>query len=100
EAFELTEAIEERDPLHFREELGDVFFNLFFFAELAREAGWFDLEETLSAMREKLIRRHPHIFAKKEGAEALSAEDVLRQWESIKEGERKDQKKAEKSLLD
>lgn len=98
EVYELVEGIDRRDAVLFKEELGDVFFNLLFFAELAREQGWFTVEEALVKVREKLIFRHPHVFgdAKKLG----TAEEVLANWEATKAKENDGRKKKRDSILD
>lgn len=98
EVYELVEGIDLRDPVLFREELGDVFFNLLFFAELAREAGWFSVEDALVKVREKLIHRHPHVFG--EGQKLGSAEEVLAKWEATKAKENDQRKKKRDSILD
>jgi len=84
ECFEAAEAIDEGDSSKLREELGDVLIQVIFHSILAEEEGAFKLEDVLRETREKLIRRHPHVF----GDRKLSkGEEVLRQWEEIKKGE-------------
>ena len=68
-----------------------------FFAQMAREAGHFTIEDSLAAICEKLIRRHPHIFA---DAQANTAADVKVRWDQIKEEEKKARGEAPKGLLD
>jgi MazG family protein len=100
EVYELLETIDQKDFPHFKEELGDVFFNLLFFAELARDAGQFNLEEVLASACEKIIRRHPHVFARKPGEAPMTSEEkLLRQWEKIKAIERAGAPSEKKSLL-
>src|SRR6059058_925478 len=63
ETYEVMEAIDQRDFGSLAEELGDLLLQPVFFAEMAAEAGHFTIEDSLDAISEKLIRRHPHIFA-------------------------------------
>ncbi len=100
EVYELLETLDQKDFPHFKEELGDVFFNLLFFCELASEAGHFDLEQVLKQTCEKIIRRHPHVFARAPGEPPLiSEEELLKQWEKIKAKERGNLPQEKKSLL-
>ncbi len=84
EAYEVADAIERGDLDHLKDELGDLLFQVVFLAQLAREAGAFDFEAVAAAIGEKLIRRHPHVFA---GAGGSTTGDE-RAWEDIKAGER------------
>ena len=86
EAYEVLEAIDEEDSEHLCEELGDLLMNLLFQARIAQEAGHFDIQDVCRGITEKLIRRHPHVFA---STPELQAEDVARQWEQIKLQEKK-----------
>lgn len=86
EASELIETIDRLDFPHMREELGDVLIQVVFHAQLAEEAGHFDLEDVAREVNEKLIRRHPHVF----GPGRLdTSEQVIAQWEQIKAEEKK-----------
>jgi len=93
EAAEWVEAVDLDDTKHMEEELGDLFLNLFFIAKLAEKEKRFKMEEPITHLIAKLIRRHPHVFSTKK---LESAEDVLAQWESIK----KEEKQERKSELD
>jgi len=84
EAYEVADAIEHGDREHLREELGDLLFQVVFHARMAQERGWFDFGAVADGIREKLVRRHPHLFA---GA-ALAPEDLVRVWEEQKAQER------------
>jgi ATP diphosphatase len=84
EAYEVADAIERGDPAHLREELGDLLFQVVFHARMAQERGWFDFAAVADSIREKLIRRHPHLFA---GAQ-LAPQDLVRVWEEQKARER------------
>src|SRR3954465_13291120 len=86
EVSELIETIDRKDFPHMREELGDVLIQVVFHAQLAEEAGHFDLETVAREVNEKLVRRHPHVF----GEGRLDTSDqVLVQWEQIKAQEKK-----------
>jgi len=81
EVSELIDTIDRLDMPHMREELGDVLIQVLFHAQLAEEAGLFDLDDVAREVNEKLIRRHPHVF----GDQALeTTEQVLHQWDQIK----------------
>jgi MazG family protein len=84
EAYEVLEAIEAADPRALAEELGDLLLQVVFHAQLARERGDFTIAEVLERITEKMISRHPHVFA---GASASSSGEVLQQWEAIKQRE-------------
>lgn len=83
EAYEALEAIDSGDAVRLRDELGDLLFQVVIHSQLSREAGDFDLGDVATAISQKLVRRHPHVFEGKpiEG-------DVLSQWERIKREER------------
>jgi len=85
ECYELLEAIDSGDPKHMAEELGDILLQVAFHIRLAHENGSFGPHEVFTAINEKLIRRHPHIFG---GAEANTSEEVKANWEDIKQKER------------
>ena len=85
EAHEVADAIRHGDDRHLREELGDLLLQVLLHARIAAEAGRFDLEAVARGIRDKLVRRHPHVFA---GAEAADSAAVRGHWEAIKEQER------------
>jgi tetrapyrrole methylase family protein / MazG family protein len=84
EAYEVLEAIEAGAPDLIREELGDVLFQVVFHAEVAAEHGDFTMSELLSALVDKMVRRHPHVFA---DASVQTSGQALTQWEAIKQQE-------------
>lgn len=86
EAYEVADAIDRGNADDIRDELGDLLFQIVFYAEMARENGWFDFADVASAITDKLVRRHPHVFAN-DTASAGAAAQKLR-WEDIKAGER------------
>ena len=86
EVSELVDTIDRMDLPHMREELGDVLIQVVFHAQLAEEAGQFDLEAVAREVNAKLIRRHPHVF----GTDKLATSaEVLVKWEEIKAQEKK-----------
>lgn len=96
EVSELIDTIDRLDLPHMREELGDVLIQVVFHAQLAEEAGHFNLEDVAREVNDKLIRRHPHVFG--EGRLDTSAQ-VLAQWEQIKAGEKKNGAAGETSVF-
>lgn len=90
EAYEVAEAIENGDMAELRDELGDLLFQVVFYARLAEEQGAFDFDQIVDAIAEKLIRRHPHVFTETTGADAqiADAESQTLAWESHKSQER------------
>jgi len=84
EAYEVADAIEHGDREHLREELGDLLFQVVFHARMAEERGWFDFSTVANGIREKLVRRHPHLFA----GVTIAPRDLVRVWEEQKAQER------------
>jgi tetrapyrrole methylase family protein/MazG family protein len=84
EAYELLDAIEDGDPSRLRDELGDVLLQAVFHAQMASDEGAFDIDDVAELTVEKLIRRHPHVFAE---VEADTPEEVYANWERIKAAE-------------
>jgi nucleoside triphosphate diphosphatase len=84
EAYEVADAIERGDREHLRDELGDLLFQVVFHARMAEERGWFEFAAVTRAIHDKLVRRHPHIFA---GA-VLAPHELVRVWEQQKAEER------------
>ncbi len=85
EAYEVAGALRMKDTANFREELGDLLLLIVMHAEIAQETGRFNIDNVLSDVTEKLVRRHPHVFGK---SDARDSGAVLKQWESIKRTER------------
>jgi tetrapyrrole methylase family protein / MazG family protein len=81
EAYELLDAIEDGDPGRLREELGDLLLQAVFHAQMAADDGDFDIDDVAEVTVEKLIRRHPHVFA---DVEAETPDQVYANWERIK----------------
>ncbi|MDA8168267.1 MAG: nucleoside triphosphate pyrophosphohydrolase, partial [Nitrospiraceae bacterium] len=86
EAYEVLEAVEEKDPAKIKEELGDLLFQIIFQARIAQEKREFDIAGVLRAISEKMVSRHPHVFGE---AEAKTAEDVIEKWQEHKRREGK-----------
>ncbi len=95
EAYEVADAIQRRDMSDLKDELGDLLLQVVFHAQMAREAGLFDFDDVAAAINEKMIRRHPHVFAADQ--DARSAEQQTSAWEEVKASERKH--KADMSAL-
>ena len=96
ETYEVLDAIERRDWSDLAEELGDFLLQAVFYAQMAQEEGRFGIDDSLDAICEKLIRRHPHIFG---DAEAKTPDDVKVRWDQIKSEEKKQRGDAPKPLL-
>jgi len=90
ETYEVFDAIERRAWPELKDELGDLLLQVLFYAQMAAEAGHFDIADVAANLNAKLIRRHPHVFPV-EGklADATDADAVLRNWEQIKRGEKR-----------
>lgn len=89
ETYEVLEAIDRHDHAALREELGDFVFEAVFLAQLESEAGRFTIADSLQSIADKLVRRHPHVFAREAGETPLdSAGQVRTRWEEIKAQER------------
>jgi tetrapyrrole methylase family protein / MazG family protein len=87
EAYEVIEAIDLDNNLQMEEELGDLLLNIVFLCKIAEKEGRFTLKDVLRHVVAKLVRRHPHIFGEKK---LKTSEEVLRQWEIIKQAEKRD----------
>lgn len=85
EAHEVLDAIDSGDPERLRDELGDLLLQVVFHAEMAREAGEYDMDDIAEGTVAKLVRRHPHVFG---DVEVADAGEVLINWERIKETEK------------
>jgi len=86
EAYEVQAAIEAGDPEQIKDELGDLLFQVVYHARMAEERGWFGFEDVASAITEKMIRRHPHVFS---DAAERDAGAQTQAWEAQKAKERK-----------
>ena len=91
EAYEVVDAIDRDDRAALLEEIGDFLLEAVFITELTREEGSFDVYDSITAIHDKLVRRHPHVFG---DVEAKDAEQVLVNWEKLKQDERKAENKS------
>ena len=88
ETYEVVEAIDEGNPDHLKEELGDVLLQVVFHAQMEKEAGRFDLKDAADGICKKLIYRHPHVFAQ---VEVSGTGEVLENWDQLKRVEKHQQ---------
>ena len=102
EAFDALEEARQGRPDALREELGDLLFQITFFARVAKERGEFNIEDVINEVHAKMVRRHPHVFG---DTKASDSTEVLRNWEAIKAeekraGNKNADKRADTSILD
>jgi nucleoside triphosphate diphosphatase len=88
ETYEVLEAIESGSPAHLCEELGDFLFEAVFLAQMSEEAGHFNIGDAIDAICDKLVRRHPHVFARSDDETPLTSDQVVEKWEMLKARER------------
>ena len=98
EVYEVADAIENNDLVELEDELGDLLFQVIFYAQIAKEQGAFDFQDIATAITDKLIRRHPHVFpggdVEQFGiSQEIDAQQVVVNWEAIKEIEREEKRK-------
>src|SRR5271170_237227 len=108
ETYEVFDAIERRNWVDLKEELGDLLLQVLFYSEMAAEAGDFSISDVIAGLNRKLTRRHPHVFGDEAAAAAgnvaqgletdrIDAKQILRNWEQIKQLEKNAQVKNEES---
>ena len=85
ESYEVVEAVDERDPQKIKDELGDVLFQVVFYAQLLQEEDGLDIYDIIEGVHSKMVRRHPHVFG---DADVKDANEVLVNWEQIKQTEK------------
>jgi MazG family protein len=97
EVYELLDAIDSGEPEHIREELGDVLLQVVFHAQVAEDHGHFTIDDVASGLRDKLVRRHPHVFGAVDDDELMhtvgqgpDAQEVAARWEQLKAAEKPD----------
>ncbi len=95
EAYEVLEAIDGGDDKELCGELGDLLLQVVFHAEMASETSRFEIGDVIQAICDKMVRRHPHVFA---DTEVSGAEEVLQNWSKIKEAERRESKQDDSAL--
>jgi ATP diphosphatase len=98
EVYEVADAIENNDLVELEDELGDLLFQVIFYAQIAKEQGAFDFQDIATAISDKLVRRHPHVFPAGDVEQFgipqdISAQQVVVNWEAIKEIEREEKRK-------
>ncbi len=97
ETYEVLEAIHEDDPIKLQEELGDLLLQIVLNAQVAKDNGAFDIEAVAAGINKKMISRHPHVFG---DTAAENSEAVLKQWDELKDEEKKNSKSKSDSVLD
>jgi MazG family protein len=90
ESYEFVEAVESKNPRLMEEEVGDVLFQVLLHTSMGEESGNFDLESAARTLADKLIRRHPHVFAASE--KTLTPDEVVENWQKIKNAEKGEKK--------
>ena len=88
ETYEVLEAIESGTPAQLCEELGDFLFEAVFLAQMSEESGDFTIGDAIDAICDKLVRRHPHVFARGDEDAPLTSNQVIEKWETLKARER------------
>jgi MazG family protein len=88
ETYEVLEAIESGGPQQLREELGDYLYEAVFLAQISEEAGDFTIADAIDSICDKLVRRHPHVFARTADEDAITSVEVIERWETMKARER------------
>ena len=88
ESAEVARAVRRGDSANLKEELGDLLLQILFHSDIAKEAGRFDIYDVLTVLRDKLKRRHPHVFGPGP-KERLTPAEVLRRWNLIKASEKR-----------
>ncbi len=84
EAHEVVEAVDNQDDKEIMSELGDLLYTVVFYAKIAQKEGRFTIADVLTSVKEKLVRRHPHVFEKRK----VSVKQVVEKWEQIKKTEK------------
>ena len=87
EAYEVLDALEKEDANELAAELGDLLLQILFHADIAREAGRFDIADVISAIHNKMVRRHPHVFGT---VKAVTSDQVLKNWAQLKAEEKQE----------
>lgn len=97
ETYEVLDAIDRGDDDLIIEELGDVLLQVLLHAQIGEDEGYFSIRDVIKSITEKMIRRHPHVFA---NVSVETADEVVANWEDIKRTEKKDQIEQSESILD
>lgn len=91
EAFEVVGALDAEDLASLPEEMGDLLFQILLHTQIAEEAGEFSMTDVMHGLADKLVRRHPHVFG---NVELGTSDEVVKQWDELKRGERGEEKSA------
>jgi tetrapyrrole methylase family protein / MazG family protein len=86
ESEEVLEALKKEDWENLQEELGDILWHILFMSQIAKEQGLFTVDDVMAGLKDKIVRRHPHIFQKRR---KLTTNEVLAEWKKIKEREKR-----------
>lgn len=97
ETYEVLEAIQQEDMYKICEELGDLLLQIVFHAQIAKERGFFDINDVVDGISQKMIRRHPHVFG---NLRVQDSDEVLANWEQIKQTEKDGDARPSESILD
>jgi len=89
ETNEAVEAIDKKDYENLKEELGDLMYNIILISEIAEEQSLFNMKDSLESIREKLIKRHPHVFGNKK---LETREEVVKYWKQMKKQDKENKK--------
>jgi ATP diphosphatase len=100
EAYEVADAIASGDMGDIKDELGDLLFQVVFYAQIANEQDAFSFDDVAQSISDKLVRRHPHVFGGTDSGDALSDASLNAQWEAIKAKEKRAKKATSNSILD
>ncbi|KYG33305.1 nucleoside triphosphate pyrophosphohydrolase [Alkalihalobacillus trypoxylicola] len=92
EAYEVLEAIDEEDDVHLIEELGDILLQVMLHAQIGEDEGIFTIRDVIESITDKMIRRHPHVFA---DIKVENEEEVVKNWEKIKSSEKAEEKQSD-----
>ncbi len=95
EAYEVADAIDCNDTMALKDELGDLLFQIVFYAQIANESGFFNFQDIVETVSVKMVRRHPHVFG---DVIYNSSEERLNAWEEIKRLEKNSQKETSEEL--
>ena len=90
EAYEAVEAIDEDNPEHLKEELGDVLLQVLLHSQIAKDSEEFDIQDVAKMLNDKLIHRHPHVFST---AKVKDSSEVITNWEKLKREEKSERKR-------
>ena len=100
EAYEVADAIASGDMGDIKDELGDLLFQVVFYAQIAKEQDAFTFDDVAQSISDKLVRRHPHVFGDTTSGDTLSDASLNAQWEAIKAQEKRAKKATSNSILD